>query len=386
MSYIKHNIHKSEPALNDAPLGDVVRSLLRNIWEREQPVRLVFFGAAEDTKTYINDRDQINAAVREWYPAEAIRPLVSYVAQRPLDCRMALETQNISKNFSDILVFKRHNRVRYASLEGERDEKMVMTEGILADDIEAPILEQSREIFKVLGEILQNEQIRIEQIDRQWNYIENITYCRSERQNYQDFNDARSDFYADSLWSCGYPAATGIGTATGGVMVEVDAASLKNTRTVALDNDLQIAAHAYSKGVLMGEATQKSTPKFERARAIVYQSVFGDRQAQIYISGTAAIRGEESLTDADVATQAVATLENIEYLIGERNLIKHGISLPRVMEVQNFRVYMKRVEDYHQAHQKILERYPVVPCLYLLSDVCRDELLIEIEGTAESAN
>ena len=39
---------------------------------------------------------------------------------------------------------------------------------------------------------------------------------------------------------------------------------------VGVDNPLQVAAHAYSQNVLLGETVlqQKTTPKFERAKAV----------------------------------------------------------------------------------------------------------------------
>lgn len=57
-----------------------------------------------------------------------------------------------------------------------------------------------------------------------------------------------------------------------------------------IDNKLQIAAHAYSDQVLEAAQQKKATPKFERAKSMT----FDDRRI-VYISGTAAIRGEESL-------------------------------------------------------------------------------------------
>lgn len=379
MSYIRYNLHKSN--LFHAP--DAIPTVLRAIWEREQPVRLVFFGPADTPDAYEDHLDAIHAIINQWFPIPTTRPLVSYVAQKPLDCAWAMETQNISKEFADILTFKEIDGTRYATIEGERGEKMLMTQGIQARDITAAIAEQSTEIFETLRAILEAEKMVVKSIDRQWNYIEKITHCANGTQNYQEFNDARTEFYADTNWSSGYPAATGIGTSAGGVMVEVDAATLTNTRTVALDNLLQVAAHAYTPEVLLGEQSQKTTPKFERARAIVYQSIFGDREALIYISGTAAIRGQESLINVGIEEQTKATLENIEYLIGNENLKKHHVDLPKLPQIQIFRVYLKFEKDLDPACAIITALYPTIPCLYVLSDVCRDELLIEIEGTAE---
>ena len=62
--------------------------------------------------------------------------------------------------------------------------------------------------------------------NQQWNYIENIvgTFTDSEsevvKQNYQQFNDVRSQYYGRSDFSQGYPAATGIGMNTGGVVID----------------------------------------------------------------------------------------------------------------------------------------------------------------------
>ena len=38
------------------------------------------------------------------------------------------------------------------------------------------------------------------------------------------FNNVRSNFYNQAVWTNGYPAATGIGTNLGGVLVDIDAA------------------------------------------------------------------------------------------------------------------------------------------------------------------
>ena len=58
-----------------------------------------------------------------------------------------------------------------------------------------------------------------------------------------------------------------------------------------MDNDWQRAAHVYSDEVLISHRadTEKGTPKFERGK-----SLSDGQQEVIYISGTAAIRGEES--------------------------------------------------------------------------------------------
>lgn len=63
----------------------------------------------------------------------------------------------------------------------------------------------------------------------------------------------------------------------------------------------------------------------------------------IYISGTAAIRGEESIVTGDVLVQTEITLENIQHLIGleegREKLPEHSGKL------ELLRVYLKHEED-----------------------------------------
>ena len=46
------------------------------------------------------------------------------------------------------------------------------------------------------------------------------------------------------------------------------------------------------------------------------------------------------------------------------------------------RVYIKRDGDAEEAERWMKENYPRTPTLYLSADICREELLVEIEGIA----
>ena len=43
-------------------------------------------------------------------------------------------------------------------------------------------------------------------------------------------------------------------------------------------------------------------------------------------------------------------------------------------------VFVKRKEDYEEVRRVVAERYPHATTVYTLADVCRSELLVEIEG------
>ena len=192
-------------------------------------------------------------------------------------------------------------------------------------------------------------------------------------QNYQEFNDARSIFYSRCEWSNGYPAATGIGTIAGGVMVELNAIREAEITNKAIDNPLQIAAHSYSQEVLDGKTieslTEKTTPKFERAR------ILGNT---IYISGTAAIKGEQSNPSNDAAVQTAETMKIMDRLVAKDNIpVSNNGS-----QYDLLRIYVKNINSIGSIKAYMEAHYPTVDKLYLIADICRPELLVEIEGIA----
>ena len=111
---------------------------------------------------------------------------------------------------------------------------------------------------------------------------------------------------------------------------------------------------------------QKTTPKFERAKCLTC-----GKERLIYVSGTAAIRGEESLKQEGLARQLAVTMENIQELIGSAPL-------------SYLRVYLKCPADYAEAARLLTNYALAIPITFMWADVCREELLIEIEGLAKA--
>ena len=82
--------------------------------------------------------------------------------------------------------------------------------------------------------------------------------------------------------------------------------------------------------------------------------------------------------------QTRETLDNIAALISEENLCRHGLpglgtSLDGLGLV---RVYIKRQDDYAVIRDVCQPRLGELPTIYAVADVCRPELLVEIEGIA----
>ena len=256
------------------------------------------------------------------------------------------------------------------------DEKILFVEGIPATDFSASVRKQSQEVFAKLNALLSAYGFEVSDIVRQWNYIGNIVSHKDGKQNYQEFNDARSAYYAKSEWRNGYPAATGIGSTEGIIVGGIAFKKANGAGVYPIDNPLQIAAHIYSKKVLIDddENAVKSTPKFERAKLI--ETAGG---VYCFVSGTAAIRGEESVDPNSAELQTVKTIENIEYLVSKENLVRFGCK-PYELKYAFLHVFIKHAEDYAAVKAVVERACPQVPTIYSVADVCRSELLVEIEG------
>ncbi len=340
------------------------QELLRQIADKNNMLKITVFNAPTDSEEYIRNLRLLKDAIKKQFDINT--PLVAYVAQPCMTANMAAEITYLPE---DSNVTHEHHQ-GYTLLHCDEFCELI-TEGITPSSVTGNIRQQSEEIFAQLGEILTKNNFKTSDIYRQWNYIEQITAMHDGRQNYQEFNDARSRFYNSVEWTNGYPAATGIGTVCGGVMVEVYAVKGENSISHAIDNPLQISAHSYSQKVLTGvtDEQQRTTPKFERARLV------GDT---VYISGTAAIKGEESLTLDDAVEQTAETMQIIKQLVATDNLpIATEKSIYTLL-----RVYIKNEKDSSAVIKFMEDNYPETPKHYLAADVCRPELLIEIEGTA----
>ncbi len=356
---IEYSIYKSNKKFS----ANCVDELLSRLPKGKNILRLVFFDRICDNEEYeaklVLLREKINSLFFE------NRPVLTFVSQAPLDAEVVLEVQSYMLEKGEHLSYRSYEDYSYVVLENH-DGRFLFVGGIQGKVTEQTIKNQADFLFKPLAKILKYEQIPVQNIIRQWNYIEQITKIVDSDQNYQLLNNARSDFYRTADWSNGYPAATGIGTQWGGLLVDLDAAQFfsENCFATPIDNKLQIAAHTYSTQVLEVAGQRKMTPKFERAKSIT----FGDRRI-VYISGTAAIRGEEALVGVGLKCQLQITMENIAQLTGDAKL-------------RFLRVYLKEHSFYEEAH-RLMEEYRLdIPISYLLADVCRDELLIEIEGIA----
>lgn len=353
-----------------------ILSLLTQIDKSRTVFNLVFFGSSE-IQNYKNKLELIKDIVRNNFTE--FTPLTGFVVQ-PLytNKKMGVEVHYLPENISiDNLQFKKFENIEYLII-NEYDGKVLVLESVLSDSILETIQAQSDSIFEKINMILNLEVIPVRNIVRQWNYIGNITSITNGVQHYQAFNDSRTRFYSQTEWPNGYPAATGISMSIDMVLVSLVAISEKSElKVITIDNSLQKPAHKYSNSVLIG-SDLKTTPKFERAKLILR-----NQTGMCYISGTAAIHGEQSMNELDATSQTKQTIENILYLLSEKNLEINNFNNKIEFEIENARVYIRNKNDFESVRVEVERFWKDKDVIYTLANICRDGLLVEIEGIAK---
>jgi len=350
----------------------------------EDVLRLTFFLDATDARTYARLKIQFQAGLVDSFGP--LHPPASFVAQPPERGRsVALEAAVLPSRAAGVRVRRRQlDGLPYTVTTGA-DFREIHGAGIALESAGGSISTQAKEAFERMKAILRRERLTFGQVIRQWNYIEGIVDVRRERgkscQNYQAFNDVRTIYYGASDFPRGYPAATGIGQATGGVILEFTALDAPaDARVLPLSNPRQVDAHRYSGRVLVGgpiaEVADKTSPKFERAKLVAR-----GKTGIVYVSGTAAVLGQKSVGRRDVEAQTRTTARNIAALAGKENLARAGLPLsPDGGALSYLRAYVKHAADIPKVRRICERAFGPIPALYVRADICRPELLVELEG------
>ncbi len=248
--------------------------------------------------------------------------------------------------------------------------------------------EQSLEAFHNLQQSLKQGGASFEDVVRVWLYQGCITEEVDGVERYRELNRARTDFFADIPFDkrpimtaragqAVYPASTGIGTLCHGLITACMALQTerKDVFLLPLENPLQTSAFDYPQ-----EYSAKS-PKFARAMAVRA----GD-DITTWISGTASIVNAETVHKGDAVKQTEQTLTNIEKLISSENFARLGWpdAGATLADLAKIHVYVKHATDYEKVREVCERRLGRLPAIYAVADVCRPDLLVEIEGVAFS--
>lgn len=102
----------------------------------------------------------------------------------------------------------------------------------------------------------------------------------------------------------------------------------------------------------------------------------------IYVSGTASILGHHTVHPGRADRQCREALANIEHVIGSANLAAHGVTPGRhLTDLRNVKVYVRAREDIAMVREICAGALaPDCDVAYFNVDICRPDLLVEIEG------
>ncbi len=330
--------------------------------------KLNFFVDAGSDNEYEELSSDIQARVSNIFSDNVV---FSLIAQPPLTSNIIIEAFYYDPKFWDAEFLKVDNNVSVLF----RQNSTEILIGNIQSNKKVGCKTDSKNAFNTLSKIFKERSFPVNSIVRQWNYIEDIVGFDGDDQKYQEFNNVRSEFYDTCFEEKGYPAATGIGMNRGGLIIEFVAVKSTEFETSPVDNPGQIAAHSYSEDVLIGEeCIIKTTPKFERAR---FMEMFGKKL--IFISGTASIIGENTVGVNDPVKQTEITIQNIQRLYSKEvlNKISDKLFLSRYGHA---RVYIKKREHFPAIREVFESHFGNQPVVYIIADICRNDLLVEIEG------
>jgi enamine deaminase RidA (YjgF/YER057c/UK114 family) len=378
-------VRRAALMVTPTPVGE----FLDQAWEAMSTVRAILRQQGEPmvvTTQTVYMRDVRNAGalrrLMEAFFGERM-PVTIFLPQPPCDgAELAIEAWAVGGESAEI----RHHGpdVLTVSYDGLRWIHAAATipegEGMTAYD-------QADRAFTALRRGLEQAGAPFDEVARVWLYQGGITAQQDGTERYRELNRARTDFFegmqfgrrliASTNRRSSYPASTGIGTMGRGLVTACLALQTerKDVHLYPLENPLQTPSFDYAKRFSL------KSPKFSRAMAVA----IGD-YVTTWISGTASIVNSESLHLGDVEKQTEQTLTNIERLIDAENLARHGLpgAGSSLADLAKARVYVKRPEDFERCRAVCERRLGAVPLIYAHADVCRPELLVEIEAVAFS--
>jgi chorismate lyase/3-hydroxybenzoate synthase len=225
---------------------------------------------------------------------------------------------------------------------------------------------------------------------RFWNFVPGIhADMGGGRDRYMVFNAGRYAAFEEwfgqaALFTRTVPTASAVGIGSGALAIH---ALGGRDAGLPVENPRQVPAYRYSARY------GPIPPCFARGtivRGLTSRPGEGTGTPMLLVGGTASIVGENSLHDRDARQQALETFENLAELVAAaRRQMGGGASThhdaPRAAfdAFTELRVYVVRDLDAPLLREMVAERFGRTARIeFAQADLCRRELLVEIEGLA----
>ena len=299
-------------------------------------------------------------ALPVWPVQRIFAPLLG--ATSPVVQENWLTTLPLRSGGSDDIVWCRNDGVLYGVLELSEADFLPMPG---CSSLQAASAEAYRRIFRLL------DAQDMPHLWRVWNYLADINLETGGLERYRQFNIGRQDaFVACRRGATGnVPAACAIGLAGGPLSIAFMAGT---TPAVPVENPRQVSAYNYPADY------GPRSPTFSRA-ALVYP----EGQEILFISGTASIVGHQTVHPGDVVGQCRESMANIAAVLAEANRLRRSPAF--MLSELCYRVYVRHAGDFDKVRAALRTLIGAAEVVYVQADICRHDLLLEIEAFASHA-
>lgn len=234
--------------------------------------------------------------------------------------------------------------------------------GALRDRVESAY----RDIFAMLG------RHEFPHVVRFWNYLPRINEDEGGIERYRHFNIGRGAAF-EAIARCraeSIPAACALGTDTGDTLTVYFLAARERGQPV--ENPRQVSAYRYPP-----EHGPRS-PTFSRALLFPAQGA-----RMLFVSGTASIVGHLSVHAGDVAAQTRETIANLEAVFAEAGRLSRPGAF--AMREASYKAYVRRAADVDAVRRELAAALGGDADVHFLrADICRGDLLVEVEAIAHA--
>jgi len=246
----------------------------------------------------------------------------------------------------------RAGTVRYA-----HDEHFLFAAVELDEGEHGGILAAAEHAYRTILEFQQ--QSAYPHLLRMWNFMDRVNEGEGDLERYRQFCVGRARGLGNAATDQ-YPAATAIGRQQPTQQLQVFWLAGR-VPGVAVENPRQVSAYRYPR--VYGPAS----PSFSRATALA--------DGSLLISGTASIVGHISQHPDDPIAQADETLRNLEVLIERAQ--EHRPASAATSRL--LKVYVRNPLHAEAIVDRIRRAYPADEAIVLAAEICRRELLLEVE-------
>jgi chorismate lyase/3-hydroxybenzoate synthase len=223
---------------------------------------------------------------------------------------------------------------------------------------------------RLYGELLEQTRARgYPHLIRVWNYFADINGEEQGLERYRQFCLGRFDaFTAAGIHESQFPSACALGHRGGDLLIYALASKAPARH---FENPRQASAYHYPT-----EYGPRS-PSFARASL---HSLPG-QVPKLFVSGTASVVGFVTLHPYSLSEQITVTLENLDLLLA--HVVQQSASatgeLP-LLQAEVLKVYVRNTADLDEIKTRVEQAYPGVSVVYVAADICRADLLLEIDG------